>query len=232
MRFISRLASNLAVAAFLAFPVLAGPGSKHCVEGAKYVGTARGENVTIAGVPTYVSKPIPSGENKRVILFFSDYYGPFYENNFLLQDHFASKGYHVLGIDYFLGDPVQNHDNEPGFNLTSCTSKYSALGYCFGGPYAIEAAAADWISAAAFAHPADVTEQHVLDVKKPLLLSCAEIDTSFPAASRRRAIDLLTEKNATYHHQLFSGVAHGFATLWAKDESARSVLSWFDRFTL
>ncbi|KAH6906039.1 Alpha/Beta hydrolase protein [Coprinopsis sp. MPI-PUGE-AT-0042] len=247
-------------------PVLAGPIDKHCVEGAKYEGTATGKNTTIAGVPTYVAKPSVPGKNKRVILFFPDVYGPFYENNFLLQDHFASKGYHVLGIDYFLGDPLGNHSNEPGFNMTAwitksrtqarevlpkwidavrgeygSTSKYSAVGYCFGGPYAIEAAATDWISAAAFAHPADVTEAHVLNVTKPLLMSCAETDSTFPAASRRRAVDILVEKKATYHHQLFSGVSHGFATradpadknaVWAKNESARSVLGWFDRFTL
>lgn len=39
-----------------------------------------------------------------------------------------------------------------------------------------------------------------------------EIDNALPAASRRRAIDILTENKATFHLQLFSGVAHGFAT--------------------
>jgi dienelactone hydrolase len=99
------------------------------------------------------------------------------------------SGYHVLGVDYFLGDPLGNHTSEPDFDLIAwitksrtqarevlpkwiaavraeygATSKYTAVGYCFGGPYSIEAAATDWISAAAFAHPADVTEAHVTNV--------------------------------------------------------------------
>ena len=46
------------------------------------------------------------------------------------------------------------------------STKYTSLGYCFGGPYVVEAAATDWVSAVAFAHPANVTEQHVMDVKR------------------------------------------------------------------
>jgi hypothetical protein len=104
MGFFARIVATLAIAALLPLStlagqvsgtpdaVLAGPIEKHCIEGAKYEGTARGKNVTFAGVPTYVSKPAPSpAKTKRVILFFY-VYGPFYENNFLLQDHFASKG--------------------------------------------------------------------------------------------------------------------------------------------
>jgi dienelactone hydrolase len=40
----------------------------------------------------------------------------------------------------------------------------------------------------------------------------AEIDNAFPSESRRRAVDILIERKATFHLQLFSGVAHGFAT--------------------
>jgi hypothetical protein len=32
-------------------------------------------------------------------------------------------GYHVLGIDYFFGDPIQNHDGEVGFNRTAWINK-------------------------------------------------------------------------------------------------------------
>ena len=39
-----------------------------------------------------------------------------------------------------------------------------------------------------------------------------EIDKSFPKESRRRAEDILEEVKATYHVQVFSGVAHGFGT--------------------
>lgn len=74
-------------------PVLAGPITEHCIEGFQHTGTARGTNVTIADVPTYFSEPAtPSDDKKKVLLFFSDIYSPFYVNNQLLQDYFASEG--------------------------------------------------------------------------------------------------------------------------------------------
>ena len=39
-----------------------------------------------------------------------------------------------------------------------------------------------------------------------------ETDHTFPKESRRRAEDILEEVKATYHVQIFSGVAHGFGT--------------------
>ncbi|KAH6913459.1 hypothetical protein BKA70DRAFT_1218401 [Coprinopsis sp. MPI-PUGE-AT-0042] len=229
MGLFSKLAAVLAVASLLPFPTsvaqssdspfLAGPFDKSCAEGAKYEGTAGGKNVTIAGVPTYLATPPrAASRNKRIILFLSDIWGPFHVNNVLLQDSFATKGKYS-----------QNGWTPSGKEYGS-TSRYTAAGYCFGGPYATEAAATDWISAAAFAHPSFLTEDQISNVKKPLLLSCAETDTVFPTESRRRAVDLLVAKNATYYHQVFSGTTHGFTTRaeptdldasWARNESAK-----------
>jgi len=70
-------------------------------------------------------------------------------------------------------------------------------------------------------------------------MSCAETDHTFPLESRRRAEDLLVASKAVYHIQVFSGVAHGFANRgnaevenerWAKEESARVIIAWFNRF--
>ncbi|KAG2005026.1 dienelactone hydrolase [Coprinopsis cinerea AmutBmut pab1-1] len=127
-----------------------------CITGARYHGTMQGKNITIADVPTYYAEPPADVAEKKVIFFFSDVYGPFLDNNFMLQDWFASRGFHVLGIDYFFGDPIQNHP-EPGFNITAWLAKsqrqaaeavpkwkaavieqfgedakYAAVGYCFG----------------------------------------------------------------------------------------------------
>ncbi|RXW15381.1 hypothetical protein EST38_g10474 [Candolleomyces aberdarensis] len=248
-------------------PVLAGPITEHCIEGAKHAGEPVGTNVTIADVPTYLSEPTtpPSDEKKKVLLFFSDIYSPFYVNNQLLQDYFASEGFNVVGIDYFFGDPIQAHDGQPGFNMTAwfnksreqaeralpgwieavrtkygADAKYAAVGYCFGAPYALEISATDKVVAGAFAHPSGLVEAHFSNLTKPLLLSCAETDSSFPTASLRRAVDILAGRKATYHLQVFSGVSHGFATradpndanaVWAKEESARSVVGWFNRFS-
>jgi dienelactone hydrolase len=98
-------------------------------------------------------------------------------------------------------------------------------------------------------------------LSEPLLLSCAETDMTFPTDKRHRAEDILAEVKATYHVQVFSGVVHGWALRadltdenaresingfsdfrfslrciihfsgWAKEESARSIIEWFKRFS-
>jgi len=198
-------------------------------------------------------------------LFLADVFGPFYINAQLLQDYYASYGFIVLGIDYFFGDPIHLHTDEANFDRGAWMAKsreqakaafpkwiqgvrdiygtdavYSAVGYCFGGPFALELATTDNVVAAAFAHPAFLNEDHFKKLTKPLLLSCAETDHTFPVESRRRAEDILFEIKATYHLQLFSGVTHGFGTRgdpevensrWAKEKSAHEIIDWFIRFS-
>jgi dienelactone hydrolase len=50
------------------------------------------------------------------------------------------------------------------------------------------------------------------DTNEDLTTTSVETDHTFPKESRRRAEDLLEEVKATYHVQIFSGVAHGFGT--------------------
>ncbi|KAF5339957.1 hypothetical protein D9758_016755 [Tetrapyrgos nigripes] len=210
----------------------------------------------------------------------------------LVQDYFAEGGFHVLGIDYFDGDPVHKH-TEADFDRSAwianakkragewvlkwfkavkefygSDAKYCVVGYCFGGPHALGFANSDEFVAgevvfgvymrwkfdlgskflihcassilAAFAHPAFLNEDHFRTIKKPLFLSCAETDHTFPLESRRRAEDILVEVKAKYYIQVFSGVKHGFAVRgdpevederWAKEESVRYILVWFNQFT-
>ncbi|KAJ7666972.1 dienelactone hydrolase [Mycena polygramma] len=263
--------------------IIAHPHCEDCFTGLKHSGDAVGKTVTFADVPTYVSEPPASVSRdgpKKIVLFFSDVFGPFYVNNQLLQDYFASQGFFVFGIDYFLGDPIHVHTEE-GFDRDAWAiqaraqaeevtpkwleavrkqygtdSKYCAVGkrfqssrnsgadistgYCFGGPFVMNLGGTDDIMAAAFAHPAFLTEDHFKNLKHPLLMSCAESDFTFPAEFRRRAEDILVEVKAQYQVQVFSGVKHGFATRgdpeipdarWAKEESARGIIGWFTRFT-
>jgi len=250
-------------------PVLAGSPGDCCVRGVKHFGEPVGKTTTIAGVQTYISEPLTkavssSQDKKKIILYLADVYGPFYINAQLLQDYYASCGFIVLGIDYFFGDPIHFHNDEPGFDrqawfvksrakaneafpewieevrkIYGTDSKYYAVGYCFGAPFSLELATTDKIVAAAFAHPASLNEDHFSKITKPLLLSCAETDFTFPKESRRRAEDILEEVKATYYLQLFSGVSHGFGTRgdpevensrWAKEKSARDIIEWFSRF--
>lgn len=109
--------------------------------------------------------------------------------------------------------------------------------YCFGAPFVCDELAKDVCTAGAFAHPAFLEDRQIRAIKseatsnsdtlstlkvleiasglitlaEPLLLSCAEIDHTFPAEARRKAVDMLIEDKKSYHLQLFGGVEHGFA---------------------
>jgi hypothetical protein len=77
--------------------LLAGDHTDACFKSVKHTGTPVGKSITVADVPTYISEP-PSGTTgpKKVILYFSDVFGPFYLNNQLVQDYFASYGKHSI----------------------------------------------------------------------------------------------------------------------------------------
>ncbi|KAI5120824.1 hypothetical protein M0805_003220 [Coniferiporia weirii] len=248
--------------------VLAQAPGDDCFKAVQHSGDPKGTILKIAGVDTYVSTPpqnVKGQPAKGVILFYADVYGPMFINNKLIQDFFAEQGFIVVGIDYFLGDPVYIHDGENGFDRSAWLEKskiqarkcepdwlkaiqekygqeisYAAVGYCFGAPFVCEAAAAGKLIAGAIAHPAFLDESHFRNLNAPLLLSCAEIDHTFPLEFRRRAEDILIENKNNYHFQVFADVKHGFAVRgdpkienerWAKEESAKSIVGWFERFT-
>ncbi|KAH7018053.1 dienelactone hydrolase [Microdochium trichocladiopsis] len=124
-----------------------------------------------------------------------------------------------------------------GVTHTGLKPKFACTGYCFGAPYVCDELARGICSVGAFGHPAFLKEEHFRKITKPLFLSCAEIDHTFSAEARRRAIDILQEEKKVYHHQLFSGVEHGFALRgdpkdpyqrWVKEQSLSAIVQWFD----
>jgi len=215
--------------------VLAHPLGDACFQTVQHTGTAIGKTEQVGGMPTYVT-----GANltdpKAVVLFFSDVFGPFYINNQLLMDYYASQDFTVLGIDYFLGDPVtearlkdKNFDRNtwrPGVEKIAEEripewieaikqrypgAKFCTVGNCFGAPYAMDACKDSSFVCTAVAHPSKLTEDHFTSLRVPILLACAEIDHAFPAEFRRRAEDILASRKYTYYFTIFSGVSHGFA---------------------
>jgi len=245
-------------------PLALAPG-EDCFRAVQHSGDPQGTIETIAGVETYIATPRQSQNPKGIIIFYADVYGPMYINNKLIQDYFAEQGFLVLGLDYFFGDPIYIHNDDTGFDRGAWMDKskanarkhepewfkaiqerygreltYSAVGYCFGAPFVCEALAVEKVSAGAIVHPAFLNESHFQNVKAPLLLSCAEIDHTFPLEFRRRAEDILIDIKNNYHFQVFAGVKHGFAIRgdpnvenerWAKEESARGIAVWFERWS-
>ncbi|KAH9952568.1 alpha/beta-hydrolase [Lactifluus volemus] len=254
----------------MASPSLAAHPRQCCIQSVPHTGTPIGSIETLASTNTYITRGDPprgdQDKNQQILLYFSDVFGPLYVNNQLLMDYFASRGYLVASLDYFEGDKLETLRAKPGFDLAAWGSekhsrakelipgwiaavkakygtegtKYMAVGYCFGAPHALEAAASDLLVACAIAHPSSVTEDHLKNLRTPLFLSCAEVDGQFPPNSRHRAETILAERRLDYHLQLFGGVSHGFAVRgnpevprekYAKEESARGILGWFDRFS-
>ncbi|RYP18151.1 hypothetical protein DL765_004077 [Monosporascus sp. GIB2] len=116
-------------------------------------------------------------------------------------------------------------------------TKFACVGYCFGAPYVCDELAKDTVAAGAFAHPAFLKERHFENLKKPLFLSCSEVDHTFDVQSRCRALDIMQAGNKVFHYQLFSGVEHGFALRgdpddpyqrWVKEQSLEQIVKWFD----
>ncbi|EIM83284.1 alpha/beta-hydrolase [Stereum hirsutum FP-91666 SS1] len=262
---------------------LSGACTKDCWTAVKHTGTPAGSFEKIGGLDTYISLPPADskyahaqggGEGgvvyERVLLWFPDVFSSTFLNNKLVMDWFASRGYLVLGPDYFLGDPIYLHRGvDPNFDgstwipnkrkladslvppwIEAVKAKYGTektkwvcSGYCFGAPDVLKLLAEDWVTAGAFAHPAMVTEEMFQGVKKPLLLCCSEIDHTFSAAARHKAEEILVDPKYApkpeYYLQLYGGVAHGWSLRgdptiererWSKDECARSMDAWFDRF--
>ncbi|KIJ61779.1 hypothetical protein HYDPIDRAFT_42482 [Hydnomerulius pinastri MD-312] len=59
------------------------------------------------------------------------------------------------------------------------TTKYCAVGYCFGASFVMDLAAEGLVEAGTLAHPAFLDESHFEKFDGPLLLSCAEDDFTF-----------------------------------------------------
>ncbi|KAG9310231.1 dienelactone hydrolase [Chiua virens] len=244
---------------------LAGSPSTCCFTGLKHTGDPEGRIESIGGLNTYVAEPPTTlGSHRKVLLYLSDVFGSFFINNKLLQDYFASCGFVVLGPDYFFGQYIQDlpeDADKPAWahkkletaievfpkwldavkaKYGAETTKYTAVGYCFGAPFVMGLVAEGSIEAGAIAHPAFLDEKHFENATRPLLLSCSEVDITFPLEARRRAEDILVRNKSSYCIQVFSGVEHGFATRgnpdvpdqrWAKEESARGIKEWFLRFS-
>jgi dienelactone hydrolase len=134
----------------------------------------------------------------------------------------------------------------------------------YGAPYVCDQLSDKGIcSAGAFAHPAFLKEHHfenlksespqpairiknqhrlsdpetIAQLKDPLLLSCSQHDSTFPKESRRRAVDIMDEREHKYQVQVFQGVQHGFALRgdmsdpWqkhCKDQSFEGIVEFFN----
>lgn len=227
-----------------------------CISTHFHDGKAAGKFETVFGLDTYVS-----GSGALSVVILTDIYGHKYNNVLLIADEFAKAGYLVYIPDILKGDPVPatqedlsqwigEHPVEvtdpivDGF-LSALRKKVGGgfigvVGYCYGGRYSIrQIGDKGHADAAAVAHPSLVQIEEVKAIKKPLLISAAEVDPIFTTELRHKTEETLVDIGATYELDLFSGVLHGFAvrgdikhepTLYAMKKALADQLAWFARF--
>ncbi|KAG7409842.1 Protein AIM2 [Fusarium oxysporum f. sp. rapae] len=218
-------------------PYLAKPSGSCCLKGTIHEGESRGTWETIADVETYISKPAPEKANGNILLYFPD--DPVWKHRKDRHtqnpdfDYEAWKRKHTAFADVAVPEWVAAVKKSYGKN----TTKFACVGYCFGAPYVCNELKGDTVTVGAFAHPAFLKEHHFTELKKPLFLSCSEVDHTFDVPSRRRALDILQTNKKIFHYQVFSGVEHGFALRgdpkdpyqrWVKEQSLADIVAWFD----
>ncbi|KZT25121.1 alpha/beta-hydrolase [Neolentinus lepideus HHB14362 ss-1] len=104
---------------------------KDCISGVRHQGTPEGKIETIGGVESYVATPTVDYPKNKVILFLTDVFGYYLDNNKLLADDFAKNGFKVIVPDYLHGDPIAADalDGKTDFDLFAWFSgKYAKDG--------------------------------------------------------------------------------------------------------
>ncbi|KAK3686285.1 hypothetical protein LTR37_019968 [Vermiconidia calcicola] len=149
-------------------------------------------------------------------------------------DYEAWKRKHMA----FSKDAVPKWVKEVKEKYGKADTKFACVGYCYGAPYVCDELSSSGIcTAGAFAHPAFLNESHFFNLSKPLFLSCAEIDHTFPNELRNRAVDIMQAEKKVFQVQLFQGVEHGFALRgnvdngyerYTKEQSLKGIAEWFD----
>lgn len=235
------------------------PGSC-CTVANFHEGTAAGKHETVFGLDTYVTGADKS--DSRVIVILTDIYGHKFNNTLLVADEFAKAGYKVFIPDILKGDPIvgpitdfpawlSRHTNEITRPIVDEFLKslreqvgesafIGVVGYCFGAKYTIQHLAEDGLATVgAIAHPSFVAIEEVAAIKKPLVISAAEIDPIFTTELRHETEAKLAEIKARYQLTLFSGVEHGFSikgdindpvVRYAKEKTLSDQLQWFSLF--
>ncbi|OBA22244.1 dienelactone hydrolase [Metschnikowia bicuspidata var. bicuspidata NRRL YB-4993] len=236
------------------------PPGKCCAVASFHEGTPSGNHETIYGLDTYVSGSEHS--DSRVIVILTDVYGHKLNNTLLVADQFAKAGYKVYIPDILKGDPISDssvdfpswllkHTNEITRPIVDeflkalrkdvgISSFIGVVGYCFGAKFTVQHLAEEGLATAgAIAHPSFVTIDEVAAIKKPLVISAAEIDPIFTTELRQQTEAKLAEIKARYQLTLFSGVSHGFSikgdiedpvVKYAKEKTLADQLQWFSMF--
>ncbi|CAF3868029.1 unnamed protein product [Rotaria sordida] len=191
-------------------------------------GTPRGQIIKIADITTYYVSGTDNASKNKAIVLLTDIFG-LSKNPRITADELSEKsGFDVYIPDLFNGDAIAPSFREgtpevPGETMSIGTrtlrsengvTRIQAVGYCFGGLYALLAGSKEH-------HLADVvvgchvsltnrTNYEQLDV--PVAFVCAQEDYQFTDALRAEAEQILSRKSEIPSKFLLTeGTVHGFA---------------------
>ncbi|ODQ56246.1 dienelactone hydrolase family protein [Saitoella complicata NRRL Y-17804] len=123
----------------------------------------------------------------------------------------------------------------------SNVGKIGAVGFCFGGLYALKYAATDKISAAVAAHPSRIqVPDHILPIRQPISFAVARTDVIYDETKAKEADEVLKKNGVEHETKIYDGegVGHGFAVRGdlsveslrkAKEEATVQTLAWFKK---
>lgn len=210
------------------------PQENCCAKVVLHEGEPKGKIQKICDLNCYVTANY-TDESTKYLIIFSDIYGLDLVNTKLVADTFSScLGYPVIIMDILNNDPFvadgsmdfqkwfSNHTPEitvsiikPFMEKFTSTHKIeflSGVGYCFGAKYLAHYLTIDGpINVGAFAHPSFVSDEELENIKKPLLISCAEIDEIFTDELRSKSKQILQKSGIPYQIDLFSNTQHGYS---------------------
>ena len=207
------------------------PPGKCCTEANLHEGTPIGSFKQIFDLDTYT---VGDESLDKIIIIITDIYGNHFKNTQLIADAIAKNGYRVLVPDILNGNPLDTSKEnlqdwlkkhtleitEPIINgfinkvKTELKPQFlGAIGYCFGAKYTIRNMTETGpLDAGAIAHPSFVTIEEVQAIRKPLIISAAEIDPIFTTELRHQTeVELAKLDGVRYEITVFSGTTHGFA---------------------
>ncbi|KAL3812718.1 hypothetical protein ACJIZ3_013986 [Penstemon smallii] len=209
-----------------------------------------------AGLQTYITG---DQDSKLAIILLAEAFGFEVPNLRKLADKVGDSGYFVVVPDFYYGDPIT--PEKPGFSIESwlkahdsdkgCedakavvaalkskgVTKVGAAGFCWGGTTVARLAKFDCIQAAVLLHPGLVTVEEINEVKIPIAILGAEIDSYTLAEHIIKLGEILSEKaEVDSFVKIFPGVGHGWTLRYSDDdefavksaqESHVDMLNWF-----